>query len=192
MIVLVRHGQTAVNAAGLLQGRADPPLTDLGRRQAGAAAAAVPAGARFVSSPLLRARQTAEIVARGAAVETDERWIELDYGAFDGRAAADVPAEVWDRWRADPDFAPPGGESLRSCAGRVRDACEQLVSETGEGDVVVVSHVSPIKAAVAWALDVGVETSFRMFLDVGAICRVAVGPRGPSLRSYNERPALTP
>ena len=192
MIVLVRHGQTAANAAGLLQGRVDPPLTDLGRRQAEAAATALPAEARVVSSPLLRARQTAEILAGGPAVTTDERWIELDYGTFDGRAAADVPAEVWDRWRADPHFAPPGGESLLACGLRVRAACEELADEARDGDIVVVSHVSPIKAAVAWALGVGDETSFRMFLDVGAICRIAVGPRGPSLRSYNERPPSAP
>ena len=47
------------------------------------------------------------------------------------------------------------------------------------------SHVSPIKAAVAWALGVGPETSWRMFLGVAAICRIEIGPRGPSLVGYN-------
>jgi broad specificity phosphatase PhoE len=59
-------------------------------------------------------------------------------------------------------------------------------------DVVVVSHVSPIKAAIAWALGVGDEVSWRMFLDVAALCRVRLGPRGPSLTSYGERVAVDP
>lgn len=207
MIILVRHGQTEANASGLLQGRADLPLTDLGRRQAEAAATAVPAGARIVCSPLRRARETAEALAaassRAAAggggpdaesISVDERWIELDYGEYDGRPFSDVPARVWDRWRSDADYAPPGGESLRACGLRVRAACDELgaeVSRADAPDVVVVSHVSPIKAAVAWALGVGDTTSFRMFLDVAAVCRLSVGPRGPSLHSYNDRSHLT-
>ena len=61
----------------------------------------------------------------------------------------------------------------------------------GEADVVVVSHVSPIKAAVAWCLGAADETAWRMFLDVAAVSRLSVGPRGPSLHSYNERHHLT-
>lgn len=198
MIVLVRHGQTEANASGLLQGHVDLPLTELGRRQAAAAAAAVPAGARVVCSPLRRAVETAELLAVAMTVarppiEVDERWIELDYGEYDGRPLGEVPAEVWDRWRTDPDFAPPGGESLRSCGRRVREACEDLAAG-GAGpdapDVVVVSHVSPIKAAVAWALGVDDTTAWRMFLDVAAVCRLGAGPRGPSLLSFNDRAHL--
>jgi broad specificity phosphatase PhoE len=187
-LVLVRHGQTAVNAEGRLQGRIDAPLTDLGRRQAAASGAALPADvARVVVSPLLRARQTAEAFGLPASVpvDVDERWVELDYGEWDGLPLRSMPTEGWDAWRADPSFAPPGGESLVALAGRVRSACDDLLEEARSHDVVVVSHVSPIKAAVAWALDVGPETSWRMFLDVAAICRIAVGPRAASLLSYN-------
>ena len=187
-LVLVRHGQTAVNAEGRLQGRIDAALTDLGRRQAAAAGAALPAGVRrVVVSPLLRARQTVEAFGLPASVpvDVDERWIELDYGEWDGRPLRSMAAEGWDSWRADPAFAPPGGESLVDLAERVRGACADLTDEAREHHVVVVSHVSPIKAAVAWALDVGPETSWRMFLGVAAICRIEVGPRGPSLVGFN-------
>lgn len=195
MIILVRHGQTEANAAGLLQGHVDLPLTELGRRQAAAAATAVPPGARVVASPLRRAVETAELLTVALTVarepiEVDERWIELDYGEYDGRPLGEVPAGVWDRWRSDPDFAPPGGESLRSCGRRVREACQDLTAEASDPDapdVVVVSHVSPIKAAVAWALGVDDTTAWRMFLDVAAVCRLGVGPRGPSLVSFNDR-----
>ena len=187
-LLLVRHGQTAVNAEGRLQGRIDASLTDLGRRQAAASGAALPADVRrVVVSPLLRARETASAFGLAASVpiDVDERWIELDYGEWDGRPLRSMDQEGWDAWRADPSFAPPGGESLVALAARVQAACADLADEAREHDVVVVSHVSPIKAAVAWALDVGPETSWRMFLGVAAICRIEVGPRGPSLVGYN-------
>ena len=107
MLVVCRHGRTASNAGGLLLGRADPPLDDVGRAQAAALPPVVGEVARVVSSPLLRARETA--AALGRPVEIDDRWIELDDGELDGRPLADVPAELWAGWRADPGFVPPGG-----------------------------------------------------------------------------------
>jgi broad specificity phosphatase PhoE len=188
VLVLVRHGQTDANARGLLQGHVDLPLSELGRRQAAALASIVPADARIVVSPLLRARETA--AAFGRAAEIDERWIELDYGEFDGRPMGDVPADVWAMWRTDPHFAPPGGESLVTLGNRVRGACEELLDEIRQRDVVVVSHVSPIKAAIAWALGVGDEVAWRLFVQVASVARVAVGPAGPSLHSFNDGVAV--
>jgi broad specificity phosphatase PhoE len=186
MILLIRHGQTAANAAGLLLGRADPPLTDLGRRQAAASARVAGEVTRLVSSPLQRARETAEAFGTRVPIDVDDRWTELDYGAFEGRPYGEVPGETWQRWRHDASFTPPGGESLAALGVRVREACEHLARDGADGDVAVVSHVSPIKAAIAWALGVEDTVAWRMFLDVAAISRVAIGPNGPSLRSYNE------
>lgn len=184
MLYVVRHGQTAANAAGQLLGRADVPLTDLGRKQAEALAAALGPVDRVISSPLQRARDTA--AAFGRPVEVDERWAELDYGVYDERPLADVPAEMWQKWRGDAEYAPPEGESLASVGRRVRGACGDLAPAAVEADVVVVSHVSPIKAAVAWALDVGDQVTWRMFVAVASITRIAVTERGPVLRSFNE------
>lgn len=186
MLILVRHGRTAVNASGRLQGRADPPLDDTGMSQAEALREALPEAASIITSPLLRARQTAEVLAVGRPVQVDGRWVELDYGDWDGLPLDGVPAAEWARWRLDPSYRPPGGETLEECGARVRLACEELSERARSEDVVVVSHVSPIKAAVAWALGVGDESSWRMFLGVAAVCRVAVTDRGPSLRSFNE------
>jgi broad specificity phosphatase PhoE len=185
VLFLVRHGQTAANAAGLLLGRADPPLTDLGRRQAEALATALPEPDRLLSSPLRRARDTA--AAFGVDVEIDDRWIELDYGELDGVAPASVAADVWRRWRADCDFVPMGGESLHELGARVREACGELESDARDHNVVVITHVSPIKAAVAWALDVSDAVAWRMFVEDAAVARIAIGPNGPALRSFNER-----
>ena len=185
MLLLVRHGQTAANADGLLLGRADPPLSNLGREQAAALAAHVPPGARIIASPLRRARETAD--AFGAAFEIDERWIELDYGDLDGMPLRDVPADLWTQWRADVDFVPPRGESLAALGARVRIACDELLAEIRDRDVVVVSHVSPIKAALAWALSAGDETAWHLFVEVASIARIGADRFGTSVRSLNEK-----
>jgi broad specificity phosphatase PhoE len=184
VLFLVRHGQTAANAAGLLLGRADPPLTELGWRQAGAVASALPAPSRLVSSPLRRARETA--AAFGRPVEVDERWIEMDYGDVDGLPVYSVTTEVWARWRADPTFAHPGGESLAAVGERVRSACADLAGSAEDADVVVVSHVSPIKAAIAWVLGVPDAVAWRMYVADAAVARVKTGPPAPLLMSFNE------
>jgi broad specificity phosphatase PhoE len=184
MLLLVRHGRTDANAQGLLLGRLDPPLSDEGRAQAAALAARIPRDARVIASPLLRTRQTAE--AFGLPFDIDERWIELDYGELDGLALRDVPADLWREWRADPAFAPPGGESLAALGVRVRAACTELVDEIREHDVVVVSHVSPIKAAIAWALGAGDDLSWRLFVQVASIARIGADQWGTTLRSFNE------
>ena len=184
MLIVVRHGQTPANAAAQLLGRADPPLTETGLEQAEALAGAVGPVDLVVSSPLQRARQTA--AAFGVPVEVDERWTELDYGIYDERPIAEVPSELWDRWRADKEYAPPEGESLASLGRRVRSACEDLVAKATASDVVVVSHVSPIKAAVAWALGAGDEIAWRTFVGLASITRIGLTERGPLLRTFNE------
>ncbi|MEZ5233831.1 MAG: histidine phosphatase family protein [Acidimicrobiales bacterium] len=185
MLIFVRHGRTKANAAGLLQGHVDNPLDELGERQARAIARALGdvGAARVVSSPLLRARQTAE--ALGRPVEIEERFIELDYGALDEVPVRDVGSDTWARWRSDPDFVPAGGESLAALQARVEAACIDYAPDAAERDVIVFSHVSPIKAAVAWALGVGPATSWRMNLGQATISRIRTAPGTPALLSFN-------
>ncbi len=184
MLILLRHGRTEANASGLLLGRDDPPLDALGRTQATAAAAACARPDRVISSPLTRTRATAEQL--GLPVETDPRWIEVDYGEWEGRPFRDVPSEVWRNWSADLAFAPPGGESLADLGVRVRAACDELAEEAGEHDVVVVSHVSPIKAAVAWALGVPDSVAWHLYLAPASITRIDTSGSRTVLRSFNE------
>ncbi|MGI8776532.1 MAG: histidine phosphatase family protein [Acidimicrobiales bacterium] len=187
MLILVRHGETAANAAHLLQGRADLALDDLGQQQARALRGVDGGASLVVCSPLLRARQTAAAF-RGerAKIVIDERWVEIDYGDLDGRPVAEAWAPLWARWRDDPDYVPPGGESLAAVGRRVRAACDELAEAAATGDVVVVTHVSPIKAAVVWALGVGDEAAWRMFCDPASVTRLTIAERGPVLRSFNE------
>lgn len=184
--MIARHGQTSLNAEGRLAGRLDVGLTALGERQAAALAAAVHAIGHpdlVVASPLIRARETAAAIGHATV---DERWTELDYGEFDGRLLSEVPSELWDTWRSDAGFAPPGGESLSALGRRVRESCVELAARAGRDLVVVVTHVSPIKAAAAWALGVGDEVAWRMFVAPGSLTRIGVADGGPSLRSFNE------
>jgi len=193
VLILIRHGESTGNAAGLLLGRLDAPLTDRGRAQALSLRPAVAGAVRIISSPLARARATAEALGTGLPIEVDERWVEVDYGEFDGRPLDAVPATVWARWRSDPDYRPPGGATLAEAGTRVRAACEELfatdgVGARGPGPVVVVSHVSPIKAATCWALGLGDEGAWRLYLATASVTRIAWGPGGPVLNRYNETP----
>lgn len=192
MLILARHGRTTANAQRLLLGRMDLPLDELGEAQAAAVGSALGAcevpPARIVASPLLRTRATAEAIAArcGLSVEFDERFLEVDYGEYDGAPLADIPHEVWQHWRTDIGWVPPGGESLAAVGERVRAACESYAEEAADRDVVVVTHVSPIKAAVAWALAMGDEAAWRMFCDVASISRVRTTGGNPTLVSFNE------
>ena len=188
VLYLVRHGRTAANAQGLLQGRLDPPLDEIGQRQAAAIAAMVGSVDEVISSPLVRARETA---ARfGEDVTIDDRWVELAYGEYEGVPAGEVPPDVWQSWRTNTEFRTRGGESFGSLDGRVRTACEELRERIADHDVVVVSHVSPIKAAVAWALGVTMEIMFHCHLSQASLCRIDVGRFGPVLHGFNERAPL--
>ena len=185
MLILVRHGRTQANAEGRLQGRIDLPLDELGQRQAAAIGAALGPVELVVSSPLLRARQTAAAI--DAPCRVDDRLIELDYGTLDGALPGDIPAETWARLRADAEYIPVGGvESISQVGRRVIPLLEELSSMAIDADVVVVSHVSPIKAAIAWALGVGQEIAWRTHLEQASISRIRVSGRGPVLVTYNE------
>ena len=98
------------------------------------------------SSPLTRARTTAELLDLRVPIEIDERWVEVDYGEFECQPLSDIPAGVWQEWRNDPGFRPTGGETLAEVDTRIAAACEELFAAPGlgaratEGDVVVVSH----------------------------------------------------
>jgi len=188
VIVLARHGQTEANRDALLVGRIDPPLTDLGMEQARrlAGALATSGAVRVVASPLTRTVQTATVIAEvlGLPVETDERIIEMDYGAWDGTPIADVPIEVWRAWRTDPEFRPPDGESLRDVSRRVGAAMGEWL--TTDDPIIAVTHVSPIKAALTWALGAPDRMTWRMFVEVASISRIGLRQGAPCMLGFND------
>jgi ribonuclease H / adenosylcobalamin/alpha-ribazole phosphatase len=192
--VLLRHGQTPMSVQQRYAGRSDVPLTDVGVQQAIAAAKRLASAGIgvIVTSPLLRAVQTAREVAAvtGAAVVTDDGFRETDFGAWDGLTFAEVrerwPAEL-STWLADPDVAPPGGESFADVSARVTPALRRVLADREGQQVLIVSHVTPIKTLVAAALLAPSAALFRMHLDVAALCEIDWYADGPAvLRSFND------
>lgn len=156
-LYLLRHGQTEFNVKKLVQGRCDSPLTDLGRKQAGMAAAwfkshdVVPD--KVVSSPLGRAMDTAQLVATellgpDAAVESCEGIIERCYGTFEEGPHDALPTDVWD---PGEDLVPFGGEGSQALQARMVDTLTNLMGAEGIETLLAVSHGSAsrqfIKAA---------------------------------------------
>ena len=186
MLILLRHGQTLSNARGLLQGRVDNSLDETGHAQASAAGAALGSVDRVITSPLTRTRQTASALDCAAGVEIDDRFIELDYGEFDGRAVGDVSAEMWETWRSDSTFRLPGGESLDELKSRVWPALDDLREPASSSTIVVVSHMTPIKAAVQWALGVDVEISWNLHLSTASMTKVAMRGSRSVLQTFND------
>ena len=200
MISFVRHGETGLNRDGRLQGRVDSELSPRGLEQVARLATRLAEWdiASVCSSPLARARQTAMAIAAvaGCEVEVDDRLIEIDYGEWDGLPLSEIPTQSGRSWFADPDFAPPGGESLAAVTARVEAFClERFAAAKAasvEGRIVAVSHVSPIKAAVAWALGVDERATLRMRLGLASISDIGPTPNGGGyLASFNDTAHLS-
>ena len=149
-LYFIRHGETDWNRQGRLQGAQDIPINPTGERQAGRNGRMLgeivdnSGGLDFVASPLLRTRQTMEIVRAGLglpphAYQTDERLQEISWGEWEGLTWKELKVKdrtAYDRRYADPwHTAPPGGESYAMVTSRVADWLASL-----ERDTVVVSH----------------------------------------------------
>jgi broad specificity phosphatase PhoE len=137
-IVLVRHGETEWSRSGQHTGVTDLPLTDEGEAQARAVTPKL-AGREFalvLSSPMQRARRTAELAGFGDRVEVDENLRERNYGVYEGRTTKEIRVERpgWDVWRDDC----PGGETLEQLAARADGVIERALA--ADGDVLVFAH----------------------------------------------------
>jgi len=192
--ILLRHGQTPMSVQKRYAGRTDAPLTDIGVQQADAAAKRLATAGLgvIVTSPLQRTVQTAQAVAAvtGAAVVTDDGFRETDFGAWEGLTFTEVrerwPAEVT-AWLADPEVAPPGGESFTDVNTRVTAALDRVLAAQTGRTVLIVSHVTPIKMLIAAALLAPPPALYRMHLDVAALSEIDWYADGPAvLRSFND------
>lgn len=183
MLLLVRHGVTEANREGRYLGRTDLPLAQEGRQQVARLARWLPPADVVVTSPLRRTRETA--AALGAPVEVDDRWIELDYGPLELEPVGSVAGDIFERWVTDPQFAPPGVETFAGLSQRVWSACDDLVERAASSVVVVVTHVSPIKAAVGWALNTAAPLAGRMFVEDAGVSRIDIVGGRPTVRWFN-------
>ena len=155
MIYIVRHGQTAKNKANILQGRSDIPLNETGRMQAAEAGQRLAdLGIRFgkvYSSPLIRALQTAEIIAPGRPAVTDDRLIEMDYGPYEGMDLNDPAPEVLTFFQ---DFvhnpAPEGMEPLPEVVKRAGEFLEEIRAEAAAADILLSTHAIAMKGLLEY------------------------------------------
>jgi ribonuclease H / adenosylcobalamin/alpha-ribazole phosphatase len=199
-VLLLRHGQSPLSVERRYSGRGNPELTREGLEQAAAAATALAARhvaadghiRAVISSPLMRARQTAEPVAGvlGLGVTVDERLTETDFGTWEGLTFAEAAAqdpEVHRAWLGDSAVSPPQGESFDLVAGRVNAALDDLLRRFPGQTVVVVSHVTPIKLILRRALDAGPAMLYRLHLDLACLSVVEFWPDGgASVRLVND------
>lgn len=199
-LLMLRHGQTEHSAQRRYSGRGDLPLTELGERQAAAAAArlsTMDGVAVVLSSPMLRARQTAQPVADalGVPLSVHDGLIETDFGAWEGLTfteARERDPDLHTRWITDTSVAAPDGESMDAVHRRVRRALDQLIAEHGGATLAVVTHVTPIKALLRMALDAGPSLLHRLHLDLASLSVAEFYPDGPaSVRLVNDTSHLT-
>lgn len=168
----IRHGETDYNREDRVQGNHDSKLTDFGREQARALAdrfTGEPLSA-VVSSPLQRARETAEKIAGsvGLTVQTDDRLRELACGEFEGVLFEEIKRTRWEEfleWLQNPDVAAPGGESINQLFSRVSAALKEILADIADGrNIAIVSHAGVVRMTLATLVrvPVGVSTSFSL------------------------------
>ena len=198
-VLLVRHGRTTANTAGVLAGRtAGVRLDDLGEQQAARAGdrvASLPLRA-VVTSPLERCRQTATHLARKQqsplTVTREKGLSEVDYGEWTGQSLKDLSKEpLWRTVQAHPAAVTfPGGESMAGMSARsvaaVRRWDATVEAEHGPDSLwVAVSHGDVIKAILADALGIHLDAFQRIVVDPASISVVRYTPGRPFVLMTN-------
>ncbi|MGP5081372.1 histidine phosphatase family protein [Corynebacterium variabile] len=197
-LLLLRHGQTPMSVAGVFSGRSDPALTDLGNAQVARAASWLRTRQdqgegidAIYSSPLLRARQTAESAAEALDLDVTgaDDLIETDFGVWEGLGFDEVhrrwPAEHAD-WVADPSVPTVGGESMDAVAARCDRLVDELLAGGGGRTVLLVSHVSPIKAILRSALKAPATVYSTLHLDLAGLSVAEYYPERSVVREFND------
>jgi probable phosphoglycerate mutase len=197
-LLALRHGATAYTLEKRFSGSGQPGpgLDDVGREQVRRAASLLAARGGIdvvLSSPLRRARETADIVGAalgGAVVRVEDDLREAAFGEWDGSTFDEVSARWPDElasWLASSSVAPPGGEPLDAVARRIRSLEARLLGRWTGQTVLLVTHVTPVKLLVRDALRAPIESVFRMELAPASLTEVHWWPDGTaSMRRFNE------
>lgn len=175
LFLLIRHGETNGNRIAQVMGKSPVPLNEKGREQAQRVADWVRSFSidHVYTSPVLRAYQTAEIIARLSKLEPkkEEALTEVDYGEWEGRNYKDFPNDTFFyKLIEDPAHtAFPGGESLGDVQKRGVELIHRLSEKHGDETVVLVSHGDPIRSIVAYFMGVPLTEFRKIRIDNGSI-----------------------
>ena len=180
-VVVVRHGETEWSRTGRHTGRSDIPLTENGERQARAVGEAL-RGREFalvVSSPLIRARETARLA--GFEPELRDDLAEWDYGEYDGLTTPQIREQVpdWTIW----GYGAVGGESVEQLAARADRVVAELLAV--DGDVLVFSHGHFLRVLTARWLGLGAADGRLFALDSGTLSTLGFEREQRVIRSWN-------
>ena len=184
-LVLVRHGPTEWSVAGRHTGSTDVPLTDDGRRAAARLRDRL-AGyelALVLTSPLVRARQTAELAGLGDRAEPDADLREYDYGAYEGRTTDDIRAERegWYLWRDGV----PGGEAPAEVGARVDRVIDRALA--AGGDVALFAHGHVLRALGARWIGLAAGHAGNLALGTAAVCELGFEREQRAIRLWNDQ-----
>jgi alpha-ribazole phosphatase len=172
-IVLLRH-TPLTGADGLCYGRSDITLPDTAPQDMANVVVALPAFDRIISSPSQRCRELALAAQRAqrspAVVPTfDARWLEIDFGRWEGLGWDAVPRAELDAWAADTwNYAPGGGESARELYARVAESLQDLHTATQGTRTLVVTHAGPLRAATVLIQRLSFAEHFNIRAEPGA------------------------
>jgi probable phosphoglycerate mutase len=191
LLTLVRHGQTSANIDGVWHGSSDTPLTDHGERQAKRTAAFLETHGRdatvVYSSPLMRARHTAEPIAEklGLELRIDPDLSEYDIGEWEGKSFQELQEvhQLWHHIATDPDFAPHGGESPRQVIARVSECLRRLAATHPQERIIAVTHGGALAMGLGALLGEQESSWSRVMRNCG-VTDLAMDPT-PELVSFN-------
>ena len=193
-LMLVRHGRSTWNAEGRIQGQADPPLDEIGWQQAQRIAdrLADVELAAVVSSPLQRARTTAEAIAarQDLPVSFDDRLMEYDFGVMSGLTWEGVVQnhpEVAARWHEDPWILPVAGSEGRALfQARVQAAMEDIIAAYADGQVAVVAHGGTFAAYLTALLGLDIHRRHPFHFGNTSLTLIEVGAQRFDIHVLND------
>jgi broad specificity phosphatase PhoE len=186
---LVRHGPTHAKS---MIGWTDLPADLSDAAQIARLHAHLPAGAVLQSSDLIRATATADALAQGRhRLQHDPALREIHFGAWEQRSFAEIDAEAPDHirafWETPGDVAAPDGESWNDLRARIGAAITAL-TQTHQGDIIVVAHFGAILAAVQHATGISTAEALSHKIDNLSVTRLDLGPSGWMLHQINHLP----
>ena len=193
-IYIVRHGETLWNAEGRIQGHTDVGLTEKGREQARATSRRL-SGVNFdvaYSSDMSRASDTARLILgeRDTPLHSVQELREYNKGVFEGLTVDEYRDRYPDLYHAslinDPDFAPPGGETIRQCQARLSEFFRSVKERHPDANILVVGHGGSLRSGIAALLELPLESNWKFVMHNCALSIIHSYPDNAVMHLYND------